>query len=100
MVESLAPIDQAIWVAKSLFDRGKTSGSTANISFRHENGIYITSSGTCFGFLTSASFSLLDEAGTCIGGAAPSKEYPLHMAIYKQRPHVRAVIHTHSFYSV
>jgi len=93
-------MDQAIWVAKSLFDRGKTSGSTANLSFRHQDGIYITGSGTCFGFLTPDSFALIDETGAHAGDIAPSKEYPLHTALYKQRPNIQAIIHTHSFYSV
>ena len=27
--------ETAVWIAKSLFDRGKTSGSSANLSFLH-----------------------------------------------------------------
>ena len=27
--------EQALWIAHSLFDRGKTSGTTANLSFRY-----------------------------------------------------------------
>ena len=38
--------EQAVWAAKSLFERGKTAGSTANLSFRHEGCIYISGSGT------------------------------------------------------
>ena len=93
-------MEEAIWVAKSLFDRGKTAGSSANLSFKDGGKVYITGSGTCFGRLIPGSFGILDENGEHISGPAPSKEYPLHMAIYKQKPEVAAVIHTHSFYSV
>ena len=43
--------EQALWIAHSLFDRGKTSGTTANLSFRYGDLIYITCSGSCFGTL-------------------------------------------------
>ena len=100
MNETQNPVEQAMWIAKSLFDRGKTSGSSANLSFRHDGKIYITGSGTCFGTLTPESFAVLSKAGKHISGPAPSKEYPLHMALYKKHPDIHAVIHTHSFHSV
>ena len=100
MIDKQSQMDQAIFVAKSLFDRGKTSGASANISFIHEDGIYISGTGTCFGFLTSDSFALLDKTGAHISGIAPSREREMHMIIYKNRPNVKAIIHTHSFYSV
>ena len=45
-------LEDAVWVAHSLFERGKTSGSSANMSFLHNGNVYITASGTCFGTLT------------------------------------------------
>ena len=70
--------EQAVGAAKSLFERGKTAGSTANLSFRHEGCIYISGSGTCFGTLKSEDFAVMDMDGNHVGGPAPSKEYPLH----------------------
>lgn len=92
-------IETTIWVASSLFTRGKTSGSTANISFRHGDEVYISASGTCFATLTADDFSVVSIDGSHISGPKPSKELPLHMAVYQARPKVGAVIHTHSFYS-
>ena len=91
--------EDAIWAAKSLFERGKTAGTTANLSFRHGDMIYITGSGTCFGTLKSDQFSVIDLQGNHIGGVRPSKEYPLHVALYKKSEDIQAVIHVHSFYS-
>ena len=34
--------DQGIWIGKTLFDRGKVTGSSANMSFIHDNTVYIT----------------------------------------------------------
>lgn len=89
----------AIWIAKSLFERGKTAGSTANLSFKHKDRIYITGSGTCFANLTEDSFSELDIEGNHISGIKASKEFTLHKTLYKKSDSINAVIHTHSFYS-
>lgn len=93
-------LEQAIWAAKSLFDRGKTSGSSANMSFRHGNRIYMTGSGTCFGLLKPEDFSVLSLAGEHMEGLKPSKELPLHMALYRKSDGVGAVLHIHSPYGV
>jgi ribulose-5-phosphate 4-epimerase/fuculose-1-phosphate aldolase len=90
---------EIIWVARQLFDRGKTSGSSANLSFRHKDKVYVSGTNTCFGDLTIESFSVLSLQGEHIKGIKPSKEYPLHLALYNSRQDNQAVIHTHSRYS-
>lgn len=92
-------LEQAVWIAHSLFERGKTAGSTANMSFRHENKIYITASGTCFGTLKKEDFAVIDLNGEVLGDKKPSKEFPLHLSLYQTKEQTGAVIHTHSFYS-
>ena len=90
----------SVWVCHSLFERGKTSGSSANMSFRHGDRIYITASGTCFGTMREEDFTVLAMDGTPVSERKPSKEWPLHLALYEKSPEVGAVIHTHSTYSV
>lgn len=92
-------LEQAVWIGKSLFNRKKTSGSTANMSFRHGDRVYVSGSGACFGTLTKKQFSVIDLEGNHIAGRKPSKEYPLHLALYHKSEEIQAVIHTHSFYS-
>lgn len=92
-------LEQAVWIAHSLFERGKTAGSTANMSFRDGDRIYVTGSGTCFGTLKKEKFAVLDLEGNHISGPKPSKEYPLHLSVYREKKETGAVIHTHSFYS-
>lgn len=89
----------AIWAAKSLFDRSRTTGSSANLSFRHGDTIYITGSGTCFGRLSADSFSAVSMSGEVLNGVKPSKELPLHRMCYEKSDSIGAVIHTHSFYA-
>lgn len=99
MPELTEKYQDALFIAKSLFERGKVSGSSANMSFLHEGNIYITGTGTCFGSLTCNDFSIIHKNGEAIGGPKPSKELPLHMSYYAKSSSIQAVIHTHSFYS-
>ncbi|HJC46641.1 MAG TPA: class II aldolase/adducin family protein [Candidatus Lachnoclostridium pullistercoris] len=93
-------LEESVWVCRSLFERGKTSGSSANMSFRHGDRIWITASGTCFGTMKEEDFTEIALDGTPLSGRKPSKEWPLHLALYEKSPQIGAVIHTHSTASV
>lgn len=87
-------------VAKSIFDRGLTHGSTGNVSARCDDGWLLTPTGSSLGRLDPARLSKLDWAGKLTAGDAPSKESFLHLAMYQERERNRAVIHLHSTHSV
>lgn len=88
-------------LAKSMFDRGLTGGSTGNISARtHDGGLLVSPTGTSFGRLDPARLSHFDADGVHIGGDAPTKEMPLHTAFYDTRSSAGAVVHLHSCHSV
>ena len=92
--------DQICLMAKSMFDRGLTGGSTGNISARTEDGgLLVTPTGTSFGRLDPARLSRFDAAGQHIGGDAPTKEMPLHRAFYDTR-RCGAVVHLHCCHAV
>jgi ribulose-5-phosphate 4-epimerase/fuculose-1-phosphate aldolase len=93
--------EQMCLLAKSMFDRGLTGGSTGNISARTEDGgLLVSPTGTSFGRLDPARLSHFDARGTLIGGDAPTKEMPLHRAFYDTRSTAGAVVHLHSCHSV
>jgi len=93
--------DAIVTVARSLYDRGLTHGSTGNLSARIGDGRWlVTPTGSSFGSLDPARLSLLDDAGRLLGGDAPSKEVFLHDTMYRQRPGAGAVVHLHSVHSV
>ncbi len=88
-------------LAKSMFDRGLTGGSTGNISARTEDGgLLVSPTGTSFGRLDPARLSRFDSAGQHVGGDEPTKEMPLHSAFYDTRGTAGAVVHLHSCHSV
>jgi len=93
--------EQICLLAKSLFDRGLTGGSTGNISARTDDGgLLVSPTGTSFGRLDPGRLSRFDAAGNLIGGDEPTKEMPLHSAFYETRSTTGAVVHLHSCHSV
>ena len=93
--------DQICLLAKSMFDRGLTGGSTGNISARTEDGgLLVSPTGSSFGRLDPAKLSRFDAAGQHIAGLKPTKEMPLHSAFYETRKSAGAVVHLHSCHSV
>ena len=89
-----------VTLAKSMFDRGLTFGSSGNISVRVDNGWLMTPTGSTLGNLDPARLTKLDEAGLYISGDQPTKESFLHIAMYEERPGTGAVVHLHSTHSV
>jgi ribulose-5-phosphate 4-epimerase/fuculose-1-phosphate aldolase len=88
-------------LARSLFERGLTHGSTGNISARtSDGGLLVSPTGSSFGRLDPARLSRFDAAGTLIGGDRPTKEMPLHRAFYDTRSTAGAVVHLHSCHAV
>ena len=93
--------EQICLLAKSLFDRGLTHGSTGNISARTpDGGLLVSPTGTSFGRLDPARLSRFDATGQLIDGDKPTKEMPLHTAFYDTRSTAGAVVHLHSCHSV
>jgi ribulose-5-phosphate 4-epimerase/fuculose-1-phosphate aldolase len=98
---TMALREQICVLAKSLFDRGLTGGSTGNISARTDDGgLLVSPTGTSFGRLDPAQLSHFNAKGVLIGGDPPTKEMPLHSAFYDTRSTAGAVVHLHSCHSV
>lgn len=86
-------------LSRSLFERGYSVGSAGNISVKVEDGILITPTNSCLGFLEPERISKLDAGGRHVSGDKPSKEIFLHQAFYETRPEAGAVVHLHSTYA-
>jgi 3-dehydro-4-phosphotetronate decarboxylase len=87
--------------ARSLFERGLTPGSSGNISVRMDDGGWlVTPTNASMGFLDPARLSRLDASGALVDGDAPTKEIPLHSAVYQTSSAARAIVHLHSTHCV
>lgn len=101
MTAETALRDQICTLAKSMYDRGLTGGSTGNISARTaDGGLLVSPTGSSFGRLDPARLSRFDAQGRLVSGDPPTKEMPLHSAFYDTRSTAGAVVHLHSRHAV
>lgn len=85
-----------------LLDNGLIIGTWGNLSARipGTESIVITPSGKGYRTLFAEDIPVLDFSGRVIEGELkPSSETAMHLAIYRAREDVQAVIHTHSVYA-
>lgn len=93
--------EQICLFARSLFERGLSHGSSGNISVRLDDGsLLMTPTDASLGFLDPARLSHFDLNGRHVSGDKPTKEAPLHLALYETRKTAGAVVHLHSTHSV
>ncbi len=87
---------------KTMLDEGLTVGTWGNISARDpETGlVYISPSGMDYREIKASDIVVLDlDLNVVDGERVPSIEKETHIAVYRSRPDVNAVIHTHPLYS-
>ena len=88
--------------AKKINEKGLCDNNEGNVSVRYgrKKEILITPTANQYQTLTKDQITHVDFEGNLIGtGKLPSTEVKLHIAIYKARPKVKCVIHTHSPYA-
>jgi L-fuculose-phosphate aldolase len=81
---------------------GLVVGTWGNVSYRvlHEDLAAITPSGMPYDTLMPRDIVIVDLKGNVVEGERkPSTELELHVAIYRARPGVCAVMHTHSVFA-
>jgi L-fuculose-phosphate aldolase len=85
-------------VAKALIQTGLVTGTSGNVSARTPEGdVLVTPSGVDYEVLGPEDVVLVDlDMNVLAGSLVPSTETPMHTGIYKARPNVDAVVHTHS----
>lgn len=76
--------------------------TAGNISARcSEEHVAITPSGISYRGMTAEDIIVIDVHGNLVEGRyRPSSEWPMHTLMYREKPGVNAVIHTHSTYAM
>ena len=80
---------------------GLSPGRSGNVSARFADGMLITP--TALGYEDMGPKDIVFVAGDGSvpdGQRLPSSEWPFHLAAYKARPDMHAVVHTHSLHAV
>ena len=83
-----------------LVETGLVQGTWGNLSIRlNDKYMLVTPSGLDYARLTPADMVKVDlQTMKHEGGLKPTSEKGLHAAIYRERPAVNAIVHTHSRY--
>jgi L-fuculose-phosphate aldolase len=81
---------------RQLDERGLNRGSTGNLSHRLGEGMLITPTGMGAGDIGPDDLVWLGFDGMRRGALKPSSEWHFHQALYRARPELHAIVHTHA----
>jgi L-fuculose-phosphate aldolase len=87
---------------RKLIDAQLTTGTGGNLSIynRAEGLVAIKPSGVAYFDMTPADVVVIDLGGYVLDGKLkPSSETLFHLSLYKFRPNINAVVHTHQVYA-
>lgn len=83
---------------KRIYDRGMVASNDGNITIKvGDNEVWATPTGVSKGFMTEDMLIKMDLDGNVLtkNERKPSSEIKMHLRVYKEDPHVRAVCHAH-----
>ncbi len=95
--------EQLVAAGLEMASSGLTVETWGNISLRDfDTGlVYLTPSAMDYSAITPADVVVCDGAGNVVDGhRKPTVEKDLHLMLYKARPEVGAIVHTHPIYSL
>ena len=89
-------------IARLLHASGLCPGADGNLSVRVRDGFLVTRSGSLKGLLTGEDVLGVDETGRLqrASDARPTTELAMHLACYRARPDVGAVVHAHPIWAL
>jgi L-fuculose-phosphate aldolase len=85
-------------IGRRMYESGMAAATDGNISVRLDDGnILTTPTMVCKGRMSEDMMVVVDQTGRKIRSDErnPSSELPMHLAIYRLRPDVQAVVHAH-----
>ena len=92
--------ERDVWQhARRMWEAGLVVGSAGNVSRRVDaERIAITPSAIAYESMTPEQIVLVNLADGVAENGTPSYELPMHLAVYRSRPEVGAIVHTHAPY--
>ena len=94
-------IESLCEAAASFHARGYAFGSTGNLSVSDGARVWISPTGASLRKLTPEKMAEIDMEGVALNGNKASKEYPFHLAAYRNSfSGARALVHLHSTWAV
>ena len=81
--------------AQRMSREGYVVATQGNLSVRAGEAVLITPSAVPYGRLTTELIAELAADGRRLSGPPPSSERAVHLAIYRARPEINAIVHAH-----
>jgi L-fuculose-phosphate aldolase len=98
-VSELALRKAVIATALAMNARAINRGKSGNVSARFGKGFLVTPTGLPYEKTKPADIVFIDARGMPKGTRVPSSEWRFHHDIYRARPEVQAIVHTHSSFA-
>lgn len=87
---------QIIAAVRRIAESGLSHGRSGNVSARCGEGFVVTPSALAFEAIDASDLVRLDRDGEVVSGLhRPSTEWPVHRAIYQERPEAGGIVHAH-----
>ncbi|MEE4264686.1 MAG: class II aldolase/adducin family protein [Desulfobacteraceae bacterium] len=98
--EKYTVLDASHWLAGHGYLGKRSSGGNISLRIANQDAIAITPSGRAYLKMSVEDVCVSDLDGNPLdGNFKPSIEAGMHLGIYKRRPDVKAIIHTHQTYA-
>lgn len=87
---------EIVEIGRRLWQRGYVASNDGNISARLDGRILVTPTGLSKGFLKPSDMVVVSPSGEKLSGDLDAtSELPMHLAVYRARANVSAVVHAH-----
>ena len=94
--------EEVLWGCRLMVERGYLLGTVGNLSARADGTdlVVITPTSLPYDTMTEEDLVVINLNGEIVSGKhQPSIECSMHLGVYRARPELRALVHTHSKYA-
>jgi 3-dehydro-4-phosphotetronate decarboxylase len=99
-VRASSAAEELCRAGRRLVALGLSPGSSGNVSVRVGDRVLVSPSGVALDAFEPDEVAVIGLDGRLLAGGRPSKEAPVHLAMYRRRPDARAVVHVHSAHAL
>ena len=93
-------VEELVALCHDLSRRGLGTSTSGNASVRVGDTVWLTPTGVALAEVSVEGLARASLDGTVEGPAKPTKEAGFHLAVYKRRSDIRAVVHVHAPHAV
>lgn len=93
-------LNDLVATCQFLYEKGLATSTSGNISARIGNKVYLTPTGVSLKNVTVDTLAITDVEGSHLNEFAPTKEVSMHLAVFKNNPEVRAIVHIHPIHAI